>query len=375
MIQALLTTRQSGSLKCREGSCIYRRLTHFPLTLRYGFTAWIGGQCFYVILLSWNPNLEEAIPNTIPEDTGMTTAQFVAYIVFSVISLPLLWIRPHRLQKFFYVACTITFVFFVVLLIWALATMGSAGFGDTLSNETVLPQTGGPYSVAWMMVYGIVSTVGSIAAGILNQNDYSRFSKRPRHAILGQAVAFPVHAIFGSLVGILVTAATQQRFGGEAIWSPPDLFARLIQQNGDAGTRAAAFFAGLALVVAQLGVNISGNALAGGFDLAATFPKYVNIRRGAYITAILSPIVNPWRLVNTATTFLVVLSSYSVFLAPMTGLMVSSYFLVNKRKISIDDLYHGGKGSIYWYTGGVNWRAPVAVSNHSIRRMLEAVTC
>lgn len=292
----------------------------------------------------------------------MTTAQFVAYIVFSVISLPLLWIRPHRLQTFFYVACSITFVFFVVILIWALATMGPAGFGDTLSDATLIPQTGGPYSVAWLMIYGIVSTVGSIAAGILNQNDYSRFSKRPRHAIVGQAVAFPIYAIFGSLIGILVTAATQQRFGGEAIWSPPDLLARLIQQNGDAGTRAACFFGGLALVVAQLGVNVSGNALAGGFDLAATVPKYINIRRGAYITAILSPIVNPWRLVNTATIFLIVLSSYSVFLAPMTGLMVSSYFLVNRKKLCIDDMYRGGKQGIYWYTWGVNWRAPVAVS-------------
>ncbi|KAH6668151.1 thiamine transporter [Plectosphaerella plurivora] len=327
----------------------------------YGFTAWIGGQCFYVVLLSWDPNLEAHIPNTIPDGTGMTTAQFVAYIVFCVISLPLLYIRPHRLQVFFYVACTITLVFFVVILIWALATMGAAGFGDTLSDATQLPATGGPYSVAWIMIYGIVSTVGSIAAGILNQNDYSRFSRQPRHAIWGQAISFPIYAIFASLVGILVTAATQNRFGGEAIWNPADLLARLILESpGSSGTRAACFFGGLSLVVAQLGVNVAGNALAGGFDLAAVFPRYINIRRGAYITAVVSVAVNPWRLVNTATTFLLVLSSYSVFLAPMTGLMVASYLIVNKRRLSTDDMYRGGRDSIYWYTGGLNWRAPVA---------------
>ncbi|CRK24231.1 hypothetical protein BN1723_013215 [Verticillium longisporum] len=327
----------------------------------YGFTAWLGGQCLHVMLLAWDPKLEEHIPNTIPDGTGMTTAQFVSYIIFSVISLPLLYIRPHKLQKFFYVACTVTLVFFIVILIWSLATMGPSGFGDTLSNESTLPATGGPMSVAWLMIYGIVSTVGSIAAGILNQSDYSRFSKQPRHAFWGQAVSFPLYGIFGSLIGILVTAATQDRFGGEAIWSPPTLFARLIQDNPDhAGTRAAAFFAGLGLVVAQLGVNVCGNGLAGGFDLAAIFPKYINIRRGAYITALLSSVVNPWRLVNTATIFLVVLSSYSVFLAPMTGLMVASYMVVNKRKLSIDDMYSGGKESIYWYAAGLNWRAPVA---------------
>ncbi|KAI3401482.1 hypothetical protein diail_10916 [Diaporthe ilicicola] len=97
----------------------------------------------------------------------------------------------------------------------------------------------------------------------------------------------------------------------------------------------------------RIGVNVPGNALAGGFDLAATFPRYLNIRRGAYLTAIFSIIVNPWRLVNTATTFLTVLSSYSVFLAPVTVLMISSYLVVNKRKIDVDDLYRGDSGSIY----------------------------
>ncbi|KAI8295953.1 ncs1 nucleoside transporter family protein [Colletotrichum sp. SAR11_240] len=333
---------------------------YYSLHRRYGFTAWVGGECVYLILLSWDPRLESHIPNTIPSDTGMTTAQFVSYIIFSVISLPVIWIRPHRLEMFFRFACSITLVFFLVLLIWALATMGPAGFGDTITSGSPLPNTGGPDSVAWLMVYGIVSTIGSIAAGILNQNDYSRFATQPKHAILGQAVSFPFYGIFSSLIGILVTAATQDRFGGEAIWNPPTLFAQLLAQNETAGTRAACFFAGLCLVISQIGVNVPGNALAGGFDLAATFPRYLNIRRGAYLTAIFSVIVNPWRLVNTATTFLTVLSSYSVFLAPMTGLMISSYLVVNKRKIDVDDLYRGDSGSIYWFSYGCNWRAPVA---------------
>lgn len=352
---------QSGLCPEYEASKFHRLTYHH----RYGFTAWVGGECVYLILLSWDPRLESHIPNTIPSDTGMTTAQFVSYIIFSVISLPVIWIRPHRLEKFFHFACSITLVFFIVFLIWALATMGPAGFGDTITSGSDLPNTGGPDSVAWLMVYGIVSTIGSIAAGILNQNDYSRFTTQPKHAILGQAVSFPVYGIFSSLIGILVTAATQHRFGGEAIWNPPTLFAQLLAQDETAGTRAACFFAGLCLVISQIGVNVPGNALAGGFDLAATFPRYLNIRRGAYLTAIFSVIVNPWRLVNTATTFLTVLSSYSVFLAPMTGLMISSYLVVNKRKIDIDSLYRGDSGSIYWFSYGCNWRAPAAVSRSS----------
>lgn len=235
--------------------------------------------------------------------------------------------------------------------------MGPSGFGDTISSKSTTTVDG---SSGWLIAYGIISTIGSIAAGILNQNDYARFARRPKYAILGQVLAFPLYAIICSVIGILVTAATQNRFGG-AVWNPPDIFSMLIA-NGGARERAAGFFAGAALVVSQIGVNVPGNALSGGFDLAATFPKYINIRRGAYLTALLSVACNPWRLVNTATVFISVLGSYSVFLGPMTGLMISSYFVVNRQKINVDDLFVGSRESVYWYTWGVNWRAVVAVS-------------
>ncbi|KAM0220574.1 hypothetical protein ACHAPA_004005 [Fusarium lateritium] len=325
----------------------------------YGFQSWVGGQCVYLMLLSWDPSLEQHVPNTIPASTGMTSAQFLSYFIFCVVTLPFLWIRPHRIQNFFYVASSITLVFFLVLLIWALATMGKDGFGDTLSDSTPLPTTGGPQSTTWLMISGIMSTIGGIAAGILNQNDYARLARKPGDAIWGQTFAFPLYSVGASVIGILVTAATQKRMG-EPIWNPPTLFAAILAKDPTSGTRAAVFFAGLALSISQMGSNLPGNALAGGIDLASVFPKYINIRRGAYLMALLSPVVNPWRLVNTATIFLTVLSGYSVFLAPMTGLMVAHYNLVAKAKVNVDDLFVGNKESIYWYTMGINWRAFVA---------------
>lgn len=318
------------------------------------------------MFLSWDPNLEQHIPNKIPMDTGITSAQFLAYFIFCIVSLPALWIRVHRIQKFFYFASTVTLAFFLVLLIWALATMGSEGFGDTLNSGTSIPLTGGPHSIVWLMIYGIMSTVGSIAAGILNQNDYARLARRPSDAIWGQAFAFPFYSIIASVIGILVTAATQKRLG-EPIWNPPSLFVHLLELDNTGKTRAAVFFAGLALAISQLGSNLPGNALSGGLDLASVFPKYINLRRGAYIVALLSPVVNPWRLVNTATIFLTVLSGYGVFLAPMTGIMTGHYIIVARCKINVDDLYTGNRSSIYWFNKGINWRAPIAVHTHSSR--------
>jgi NCS1 family nucleobase:cation symporter-1 len=331
--------------------------TSLILVVWYGFQAWIGGECLYVCLMALDPSLETHIPNHMPSSTGMTTAQFVAYIIFSIVSLPVIWIRPHKLKNFFYFSSATILIFEIVLLIWALATMGPEGFGSTISSAPTAEAS----STGWLIAYGIISTIGSIAAGILNQNDYARFAQKPRDAIMGQIFSFPLYAVICSIIGILVTAATQNRFGG-ALWNLPDIFTTLIEHGGSR-ERAAAFFAGVALVISQIGVNVPGNALSGGFDLAATFPRYINIRRGAYITALVSVACNPWRLVNTATTFISVLGSYSVFLGPMTGLMISSYFVVNKRKVNVDDLFVGSKGNVYWYTWGVNWRAVVAVSS------------
>ncbi|KAI5308078.1 hypothetical protein KEM55_006634 [Ascosphaera atra] len=210
----------------------------------------------------------------------------------------------------------------------------------------------------WNIAFGIVSTMGSIAAGILNQNDYARFSKKPRYAVYGQLVSVAPYAVFCALIGILVTGATEKRYG-ESYWNLPDLLGAVIDDGGSR-SRCAAFFSGFALIVSQIGINVPGNALSGGFDLAAIAPKYFNIRRGAYLTAIVSIACNPWKLVNTSTTFLNVMSSYSVFVGPMIGIMISSYLIVNRRKLKIDDLYIGDKSSIYWYNFGCNWRALVA---------------
>jgi Cytosine/uracil/thiamine/allantoin permeases len=48
----------------------------------------------------------------------------------------------------------------------------------------------------------------------------------------------------------------------------------------------------------------------------------------------------------------------------MTGLMISSYLVINHGKIKVDDLFIGDSSSIYWYTYGVNWRAIIAVRHY-----------
>lgn len=125
-------------------------------------------------------------------------------------------------------------------------------------------------------------------------------------------------------------------------------------------SRAAGFFAGCGLVICQLAINTIDNAFSTGMDMAGLFPSFINIRRGAYIGLILSIAMCPWQLLSAASTFISVLSAYSVFLGPMVGIMICDYFILRKRRVKLSDLYHPGKDGLYYFWNGINWRSFVS---------------
>jgi NCS1 family nucleobase:cation symporter-1 len=126
--------------------------------------------------------------------------------------------------------------------------------------------------------------------------------------------------------------------------------------NGSSKSRAGVFFLSAGFAFTAMFENICGNAIAGGIDLAGVFPRYIDIRRGAIITFLAAWIVQPWQLINRATTFISVLSSFSVFLAPIMGIMACDYYILRKRRVRLSHLYRR-EDSCYWFWHGVNWRA------------------
>lgn len=125
--------------------------------------------------------------------------------------------------------------------------------------------------------------------------------------------------------------------------------------NGSSGSRCGVFFLALGFALASMFQNICGNVVAGGVDLAGLSPKYINLRRGAIITFVACWVVQPWQLINRAPTFILVLSSFSVFLAPIMGIMSADYYILRNQTIKLTDLYNSHQGS-YWYWHGFNFR-------------------
>lgn len=170
----------------------------------YGVQAVIGGRMIYICLRSIWIDLDERIPNTLPAGIGITTAQFVGYVLFNFLCCIFIWFRPQQLRPYFHFASVLVFITLFVLLGWAVGT--SHGYGSVFDAKTTISST----DLGWQMVAGMMSVIGSIASGILNQNDFTRFAKKPSHVTWSQAVSFMTSSCTVAIIGVVVTAATQE---------------------------------------------------------------------------------------------------------------------------------------------------------------------
>jgi len=205
------------------------------------------------------------------------------------------------------------------------------------------------------MMSSIGSTVGGVAAGMTNGSDFSRYARNKTSYLVSTIFSVLCLGVLVSFIGLVTTAACQKIYG-DIYWNPPDLLMVMMDYgNGSSKSRAAVFFLSLGFALPTMFENVVGNATAGGIDLAGIFPRYINIRRGAIITFLAIWICQPWQLVNKSTTLLSVFSSFSVFLAPLMGIMVADFYLVRRTKIKLSDLYKGD--GCYSYYHGINWRA------------------
>ncbi|BEJ06652.1 hypothetical protein CcaverHIS641_0311740 [Cutaneotrichosporon cavernicola] len=350
-------SRSVWGIKAAYFPLINRIILSFTWTATQG---WFGGQCLKVFLGSMFPSIYR-MKNTLPESAFMTNADFMCFALFTVLTMPLLLIPPEHIRRPMVFVCFTSTVTAFTLFIWSLAR--GHGGGPLMKPEGlallgVEPARGS--QLGWAVVYGISTSLGSICAGILNQSDYTRFAIRPSAPFLTLALCQPVVGTLTNLIGIVCTSVAAQHYPDEGLlWTPYELL-RVVQKHGGPGARAAVFFACGAFVLSQWGINVPGNLLAGGIDLTSLWPRYLNIRRGAYITLAISVAMCPWALLSGSNTFLSVMGGYAVFLAPITGTLVFDFFFVHQRKLKLTALYECNSSSIYYYWKGVNWRAVIA---------------
>lgn len=210
--------------------------------------------------------------------------------------------------------------------------------------------TGSTKAYLWLSCMS--SVTGSWSTLACNIPDFSRYARSSK----GQYIQLPLLPLIFTLcavIGIVTTSASQVIYG-EPYWNPLDIVSKWLQSGH--GGRAAAFFAATSWYIAQVGTNITANSISAANDLTVLFPKYVNIKRGCVIAAIIGGwVIVPWKILSSAETFLSFMGGYAVFLAPIAGILCADYWLVHKQHIDVPALYDPlGR---YSYFRGWNWRA------------------
>ena len=288
-------------------------------------------------------------PDKFPISAHITHQEFLGLVLWYMMYIPLVLVPPERLQRPFIFSSAAFGCTLIGLLAWAVSTAG--GGGPLFHTHNTADST--PFS----MMLGITSILSSWGGGTIGQSDWVRYSKRRHYPLLSQMIAAPVMITSCALIGVVVTSASSQILG-TLIWSPIQLLGA-IQDHYDSssGVRAAVFFAGFGCTCAQLSINVLLNSVSCGMDMAGLAPKYLNIRRGAYILAAMGLASNPWQILSSASTFLKVISGLGTTTAPKTGIMLCDYLLIRRMHLRIEHLYLGTPESVYWYYKGFNWRA------------------
>ncbi|KAH6896254.1 permease for cytosine/purines, uracil, thiamine, allantoin-domain-containing protein [Coprinopsis sp. MPI-PUGE-AT-0042] len=296
----------------------------------YGVQAWIGGECMKVMLRAMWPSVEN-IPNSLPESSGTNTRDFVCFFLFWLISLPAIWFPIHQIRHLFTFKSIVTPIAGIAFFIWCIVK--ARGVGPIVKQ----PSTVRGSELGWSMVVSLMSCISNMATLVTNAPDFSSRAKTPSAALYPQLVFLY----------------------GEPIWSPIELLGRFLDNNPSSATRFGVWYIAFSFIVAQLGTNISANSISAGCDLTA-LPRFINIRRGGYIAAIVGLCMLPWNLLKDSNSFTSYLSAYSVFLSSIAGVMITEYYVIRRGHYRVADLYTASKDGWYYYTYGVNFRAYAA---------------
>lgn len=313
-----------------------------------------GGQCMTVLLTAIWPSFGR-IPNHIPLSEGIDTKGMVGFFLYFLLQLPFLCIPYTKVQYFFAFKSVIAPIIF-------LAVFGDTlrRAGGTISNSTVITQgtTVGGSALAWAFFANLNGVLGNYATLGLNIADFSRYANKPSAQNV-QAIVIPVIFTIVGLLGIFTAAASQTAYN-QILWNPITIIS-LWMESGSHGGRAAAAFGAIGLIIVTLGINISANSISAANDLMSFCPKYINIRRGQLLAAVIGSWgFVPWKILASAAKFLAFLGGYTIFLGPMTSILMTDYYIVRRGNVSVPDMYnfHG----MYRYSPrfASNWRAIAA---------------
>ncbi|KAH8821463.1 permease for cytosine/purines, uracil, thiamine, allantoin-domain-containing protein [Xylogone sp. PMI_703] len=317
-----------------------------------GVNAVQGGQCVYAMLHALTPRITH-IKNVMGSGSALDSGGMIGFVVFWILTCFFLVIPIPKMRPLVYAKLIVFVISAIAMCAWTLTLAGGVG---AVARQ---PGTAHGSTKAWLVIRFLLLGAANCATFASNAADFQRYATKPNDVILGNLLGFPLANLIVSIVGNLVGSSSQIVFG-EIIWNPLTYLDMLQTANYTAANRAGCFFIAACFTYSAIFSSIFENSLPAGNDIAALFPKYLTVRKGFFICAVVSFAMNPWYLLGSASIFISFLASYQIFLSAITGVLLCHYYIISRGYLEIDDLYTSRKSGVYHYIGGWNWRAYVA---------------
>jgi nucleobase:cation symporter-1, NCS1 family len=313
----------------------------------FGIQAWIGGEAIYKLLGIYFPGILAGAPVL----SGLNVGQWACFLFFWGINMFVIYKGVESIRVLLNIKAPLLIVLGLALLAWAYVTAG--GFGPMLSTPSAFAEGQPKAGRFWTFFFpALTGMIGFWATLSLNIPDFSRYAKSQKDQVLGQALGLPTTMGLYSFIGVAVTSATVVIYG-KTIWDPVELIAQFRNPLVLA-------IALVSLCIATLATNIAANVVGPANDFAHVWPEKIDFKIGGYITGVIGILIQPWKLIADPSGYIFTwLIAYSSLLGAVGGILIADYYLIRGAKLDVRELYE--KNGSYWYAGGVNGVAMIAL--------------
>ncbi|GKZ31054.1 hypothetical protein AbraIFM66950_011020 [Aspergillus brasiliensis] len=308
-----------------------------------------GAQCLYVFLHAIFPSIAR-IPDKMGPKSALTSAQMICFLIYWLVNCAFLVVPVPKMKKLIYIKVVVYYGGAFAMLAWVVCLAGG--------NPPALHESSEIHGRAksWLICKFLFLGLASCGTFISNAADLQRYARKPSDVILGQIISFPLSGLLVAVIGNVIAGCSRSIFG-ELIWNPLTFLDKLMEgERYTPGNRAACAFISLAYVYSTVFSAIFENSIPAGNDIAALLPRYITVKRGFFICAILSYAICPWYLLATASVFITFLSSYQIFLSAIAGVLICDYYLVRRGWLDIPSLYTARSDGVYYFFRGFNLR-------------------
>jgi nucleobase:cation symporter-1, NCS1 family len=312
----------------------------------YGVQTYFASKAVQVLAVTLFPS---AAAWTHSDFLGLSTLAWFSFLFMWFFQLVIFLNGMETIRRFIDFCGPVVYVVMFALAIWML---WQTGFSSLSLQLSAAPASGA--ATVGLMANAAMLIVAYFSALLLNFGDFARFGKSEAAMRMGNFLGLPVNFLVFSIITVIVTAGTLQVFG-QAIMDPILIVERI-------GNPVVVIIGSVTFIVATMGINIVANFVSPAYDIANLYPEKINFRLGGLITSILSVMVCPWLFVASPQAITLFVSIFGSALGPLFGVIMADYYLVRRQAVAVNELYTMSPAGSYFYDGGWNRNAVIALA-------------